>query len=83
MDSVPSHQGTMIGTNSVGPSVVCLDHFPIDPGFAAMTGFGICITPNLDWFVLYTRLFVVVCFAVILRMSSFTMSKLILSGAKR
>ena len=49
LDSVPSNQGTMRGTNSVGPAVVRLDHFPIDPGFAAMTGwwFGICVTPNL------------------------------------
>ena len=56
----------MRGTNSVGPAVVRLDHFPIDPGFSTMTGlwFGICVTPNLDWFVLYTRRLIVVCFAI-------------------
>ena len=73
----------MRGTNSVGPAVVRLDHFPIDPGFSTMTGlwFGICVTPNLDWFVLYTHPLIVVC--LFLRMSSFTMSKLIMAGAKR
>ena len=48
LDSVPSNQGTMRGTNSVGP--VHLDHFPKDPGVTTMTGcwFGICVTSNLD-----------------------------------
>ena len=56
----------MRGTNSVGLAVVRLDHFPIDPGFSTMTWlwFGIYVTPSLDWFVLYTRRLIVVCFAI-------------------
>lgn len=57
----------MRGTNSVGPSVVFLYDFSIDPGFAAMTGwwYGICVSVNFDWVVLCTRRLVVVCFAII------------------
>ena len=88
MDPVPSDLGAMTGTNGVGPSVVFLYHFPINPAFAVMTGwwFGRCVTANFaDWVVLCIRRLVVVCFAItpFLRMSSFTTPKLIMAGAKR
>ena len=56
----------MRGTNSIEPSVVFFYHFPIDPGFAAMTGwrFGIGVTANFDWVELCTRRLVVLCFAI-------------------
>ena len=66
LDSVPSDRGAMRGTNSIGPSVVFLYDFHIDPWFAAMAGWwlGIRLTANFDWFVLHTGWLVVVCFAV-------------------
>ena len=66
LDPVPSDCGAMRGMNSVRPSIVFLHHFPIDPGFAVMTGwwFAMCITANFDWVVLCTCWLVILCFAL-------------------